>query len=83
VDVVAPDSDRERLEVCVSTFQGEAQAARRFGVHCRFIYKKIAERHLPAIKLGAPGSCGPVIRIPLEALERWESAQLEREQQSA
>ena len=53
-------------------------AAKRFGVHARLIYKEIAEKRLPAVKLGAPGSRRPVIRIPLEALEHWETKQFGR-----
>jgi excisionase family DNA binding protein len=51
-------------------------AAKRFGVHPRLIYKEIAEGRIPAVKIGAPGSKRPVIRVPLEALEAWEKAQL-------
>jgi excisionase family DNA binding protein len=51
-------------------------AASRFGVHSRMIYKEIAEKRLPAIKLGDPNSRRPVIRIPIEALQRWELEQL-------
>ena len=52
-------------------------AAKRFGVTERLMYKEITEGRLPAIRLGDPGSKRPVIRIPTDALERWEAAQLE------
>jgi excisionase family DNA binding protein len=53
-------------------------AAKRFGVHARLIYKEISQKRLPAVKIGAPGSRRPVIRIPLEALEHWETKQFGR-----
>ena len=58
-------------------YHSVAGAAKKFGVNQRLIYKEIQEGRLPAIKLGDPGSKRPVIRIPADALERWEAAQLE------
>ena len=54
-----------------------AGAAKKFGVNPRLIYKEIQEGRIPALKIGEPGSKRPVIRIPADALERWEAAQLE------
>lgn len=42
-----------------------------------FVYREIAAKRLPAIKLGAPGSKRPTIRIPVEAFEAWKQKQLE------
>ena len=59
-----------------SSYLSVNAAAKRFGVESRFIYKEVAQKRLPAIKLGDPRSRRPVIRIPLEALQRWELEQL-------
>ena len=49
--------------------------ATRFGVAAKLIYKEIEEGRLPAVKIGAPGSKRPTIRVPVAALEAWEQAQ--------
>ena len=51
--------------------------AQKLGVHPKLIYAEIQEGRIPALKIGEPGSKRPVIRIPADALERWEAAQLE------
>jgi hypothetical protein len=50
--------------------------AARYKVHPKLIYKEIEEGRLPAVKIGAPGSKRPTIRIPAAALAAWEAAQL-------
>ncbi len=49
----------------------------RLGVHAKLIYKEIEEGRLPAVKIGAPGSKRPTIRVPVAAFEAWEAKQLE------
>jgi excisionase family DNA binding protein len=59
-----------------SSYLSVNAVAERFGVESRFIYKEIAQKRLPAIKLGDSSSRRPVIRIPIDALQRWELEQL-------
>ena len=61
-----------------SSYLSVNAVAKLFGVESRLIYKEIAQKRLPAIKLGDPTSRRPVIRIPREALQHWEFEQLER-----
>jgi excisionase family DNA binding protein len=52
------------------------QAAERFNVHTHLIYKEIAAGRIRAVRIGAPDSKRPVLRIPIAALEAWEAAQI-------
>jgi len=47
-------------------------AATRLDVHPNLIYREVKAGRLPHIKVGRK-----VIRIPVQALEAWEQAQLE------
>ena len=53
-----------------------AQFAQERQIDVRTAYTQIAAGHIPSIKLSAPGAKRPTIRIPREALEKWEAEQL-------
>jgi hypothetical protein len=57
--------------------------AAHFGLNPRTIYKEIEEGRLPAIRIHEPGLKRPTVRIPIAALEAWESTQLVNGQKQA
>ncbi len=60
-------------------FLGVPEVAKRWGVHQNFVYNLIKRGDFPFLKFGSQKR--PVLRIPLEALERWEAKQLAGEVQ--
>lgn len=59
-----------------------SEAGKQLDVHVNLIYKEIAARRIPAIRIGAPGSKRPVLRIPLTEFRQWVTAQLTQDQQA-
>jgi hypothetical protein len=54
-----------------------SDAAKRYGFNRKFVYDLLNMKVLPCVKFEKPGTKRPVIRIPIDALEKWELKQLE------
>ena len=48
-------------------------AAKRYGLNPRTIYKEVESGRLQALKIGEPGTKRPAIRIPVQSFESWEA----------
>jgi excisionase family DNA binding protein len=62
----------------VLMFLSVAQVAKRYGINHKYVYDLVAKNVLPSVKFKKPNSERPVIRVPIAALEAWESSQLDQ-----